>query len=142
MAEGKGETVEQRECPRCGGNGRVEMLEHCPVCKGSGTMTERGEVYTVRRCPECGALWPEQETWRQGITALCALELHRSNPPTLSEPITLVPLTAVREQREQLRWHEERVAFLERVLASHVIEPFVQRLAATPALAEQRTEGE
>ena len=24
------------ECKRCGGNGRVEMLEHCPACKGTG----------------------------------------------------------------------------------------------------------
>jgi len=21
------------ECPRCHGNGRIEMLEHCPECK-------------------------------------------------------------------------------------------------------------
>ena len=25
------------KCPRCKGNGRIEMLEHCPVCKGSGS---------------------------------------------------------------------------------------------------------
>ncbi len=24
------------ECKQCGGTGRVEMLEYCPVCKGTG----------------------------------------------------------------------------------------------------------
>jgi hypothetical protein len=23
-----------KDCPRCNGNGRIEMLEHCPNCKG------------------------------------------------------------------------------------------------------------
>lgn len=23
-------------CPRCKGNGRIEMLEHCPRCDGAG----------------------------------------------------------------------------------------------------------
>ena len=26
------------KCPRCKGNGRIEMLEHCPECKGSGEL--------------------------------------------------------------------------------------------------------
>lgn len=30
------EILTKKRCPRCKGNGRIDMLEHCPKCKGSG----------------------------------------------------------------------------------------------------------
>lgn len=35
-AEGTGQNV----CPRCGGSGRTGRDEACPVCDGTGTITE------------------------------------------------------------------------------------------------------
>ncbi len=29
---------EPAKCPECNGNGRVEMLEHCPTCGGKGSV--------------------------------------------------------------------------------------------------------
>jgi RecJ-like exonuclease len=29
-----------RDCERCKGNGRIEMLEHCPVCRGTGQVPD------------------------------------------------------------------------------------------------------
>lgn len=47
MAADPTESVPTRNvtCPRCKGNGRIDMLEHCPACKGSGRVTV---------CPDCG----------------------------------------------------------------------------------------
>lgn len=48
----RGEPIDvtrMRRCPRCNGNGRIEMLEHCPRCGGAGylrtkhTMTGEGK---------------------------------------------------------------------------------------------------
>ena len=43
-----------RECGRCRGNGRVEMLDHCPECKGADGKC-RGVVFREwRECDVCG----------------------------------------------------------------------------------------
>lgn len=45
---GEDVTATEREpCPRCNGNGRVEMLEHCPRCRGNGYLVP---------CPDCGVM--------------------------------------------------------------------------------------
>ena len=49
------------ECNRCGGNGRVEMLDHCPDCEGSGRihpypngLTDWRAAHHKVKCEKCG----------------------------------------------------------------------------------------
>lgn len=34
------------KCPRCNGNGRIELLEHCPLCRGRGEI-ESGDTGVI-----------------------------------------------------------------------------------------------
>lgn len=52
------DTLLPAKCPRCKGNGRIEMLEHCQMCKGKGTIevTLPADDWYTRHCtnPLCG----------------------------------------------------------------------------------------
>ena len=47
------------ECERCHGNGRVELLEHCPEClgTGSGDIKEKINLLMRRKYPMAGTVW-------------------------------------------------------------------------------------
>lgn len=47
------------ECERCHGNGRIEMLEHCPEClgSGSGSIKEKINVAMRKKYPMAGTVW-------------------------------------------------------------------------------------
>lgn len=55
LEAGLPETV---ECWRCRGNGRIEMLEHCPVCPGDGRLPHPILAHLRLKRVKCEAVGP------------------------------------------------------------------------------------